>query len=169
MSRRRTIAVGLACFLLGMVAHSGLAQSKGAPPTARTCSGSGRGPATALLDNALNSPARKLERIAVGARGTRRNKARGQKIFDEVTGDRKVKGSDWFRVGRVYEEAGEWDKAQGALDKALAAEKDDDTGMLEYGGLAILHKDRAKAEGLFEQAFKKNPKEFWHWVNAGGS
>jgi hypothetical protein len=22
---------------------------------------------------------------------------------------------------------------------------------------------------LFERAFKKNPREFWHWVNVGGS
>ena len=30
-------------------------------------------------------------------------------------------------------------------------------------------KDRTKAEGLFRTAMQKKPKEFWHWVNAGGS
>ena len=25
------------------------------------------------------------------------------------------------------------------------------------------------AEGLFRTAMQKKPKEFWHWVNAGGS
>ena len=41
--------------------------------------------------------------------------------------------------------------------------------MIEYGALANLNKDRAKAEQFFEQAMKKNGREFWHWVGAGGS
>ena len=41
--------------------------------------------------------------------------------------------------------------------------------MIEYGALANLHKDRDKAEMLFDRAMKKNPREFWHWVGAGGS
>jgi hypothetical protein len=44
-----------------------------------------------------------------------------------------------------------------------------DTGMVEYGALANLNRDRGKAERLFQQAFSKKPREFWHWVNAGGS
>ena len=48
-------------------------------------------------------------------------------------------------------------------------DKNDDSGMIEYGALANLNKDRAKAETLFDQAFKKSPREFWHWVGAGGS
>jgi tetratricopeptide (TPR) repeat protein len=80
-----------------------------------------------------------------------------------------VAGSDWFRIGRVYAEAGEWDKASQAFDKALAIDKDDDSGMTEYGALANVHKDRAKAEELFERAMKKSPRDFWHWVSAGGS
>ena len=64
---------------------------------------------------------------------------------------------------------GEWDKAQAAFDKAFPANSDDDTGLVEYGALANLNKDRAKAEALFNRALKKNPDEFWHWVNVGGS
>ena len=45
----------------------------------------------------------------------------------------------------------------------------DDSGMVEYGALANLNKDRTKAEALFTKALKKNPREFWHWVGAGGS
>jgi tetratricopeptide (TPR) repeat protein len=155
-----------------MAVQAGLAQ-KGAPAFSPDLY-KGKEPkvaAAALLDGALQlAGSGSWERIAVGrAWYLGGDKARGQKIFDEVTSDKKVKGSDWFRVGRVHEEAGEWDKAQADFDKALAAEKDDDTGMIEYGGLANLHKDRAKAEGLFDQAFKKGPKDFWHWVNAGGS
>ena len=46
---------------------------------------------------------------------------------------------------------------------------DDDSGSIETTRLANLNNDRAKAEGLFRTAIQKKPKEFWHWVNAGGS
>ena len=77
--------------------------------------------------------------------------------------------SDWFRLGRVYAEAGEWEKARAAFDRALPANSRDDSGMIEYGALANVNGDRAKAEALFEKGMTKNPREFWHWVNAGGS
>jgi len=110
------------------------------------------------------------ERIAVGrAWYLGGDKAKGQQILDEVTGGKKVERSDWFRIGRLYVEAGEWDKAQAAFDRALPPDSGDDTGMIEYGGFANLNNDRQKAEDLFTRAFKKNPREFWHWVNAGGS
>lgn len=37
------------------------------------------------------------------------------------------------------------------------------------GGFANINNDRDKAEALFARAFRNNPREFWHWVNAGGS
>jgi tetratricopeptide (TPR) repeat protein len=173
MSRRRIVAIGIACFLLGMLVTSGLAQSKGAPAYNPDLykSKDPKAAATALLDGALQlAGSGSWERIAVGrAWYLGGDKARGQMIFDGVTGGKKVAASDWFRIGRVYEEADEWDKAQTSFDKALAIDKGDDSGMIEYGGLANLHRDRAKAEGLFDQAFKKGPKDFWHWVGAGGS
>ena len=72
------------------------------------------------------------------------DKAKGQEIFDLVTGGKKVEDSDWFRVGRVYAEAGEWGKAQAAFDQALAMNADDDSGMIEYGALANVNNDRAR-------------------------
>jgi len=86
-----------------------------------------------------------------------------------VTSGKKVEGSDWFRIGRVYAEAGEWPKAREAFDKAMAMNADDDSGSIEYGAFANMNNDRTKAEGLFRTAMQKKPKEFWHWVNAGGS
>ncbi len=42
-------------------------------------------------------------------------------------------------------------------------------GMIEYGALANIHKDRVRAEMLIAKAMEKKPREFWHWVGAGGS
>ena len=97
------------------------------------------------------------------------DKTKGQQIFDSVTASKKVESSDWFRVGRVYAEAGEWEKASKAFDQSLAMKPGDDTGMVEYGALANLNGDRNKAESLFASAMKKNSHRFWHWVTAGAS
>ena len=105
-----------------------------------------------------------------GVRGiwvvTRRRDRRSSTL---VTGNKKVEDSDWFRLGRVYAEAGEWDKARAAFDRALATNSRDDSGLIEYGALANVNGDREKAEALFEKGMNKNPREFWHWVSAGGS
>jgi tetratricopeptide (TPR) repeat protein len=97
------------------------------------------------------------------------DKEKGQRILDAVTGHKQVADSDWFRVGRIYAEAGEWNRAQRAFDRALSMNPGDDSGLIEYGALANVNGDRAKAEALFEKALKRNPREFWHWVNAGAS
>ncbi len=61
------------------------------------------------------------EKIAVGrAWYLGGDKAKASQIFDSVTSNKKVEGSDWFRLGRVYSEAGEWEKARDAFDRALA-------------------------------------------------
>jgi tetratricopeptide (TPR) repeat protein len=172
MKRSVLVAVGLSCFALGFFAHVGLAQAKKPTFTLDMIAGkSPRDAATALLDGALVLAENgSWERIAVGrAWYLGGNREKGQEILDAVTGSRKVESSDWFRVGRVYAEAGEWAKAQTAFDKALAMSPGDDSGMIEYGALANLNKDRAKAEALFEKAMKKNGRDFWHWVGAGGS
>jgi tetratricopeptide (TPR) repeat protein len=174
MKRWRVFALALGCFVLGALVHAGLAQAQAKKPTFSPDLIQGKDPkaaATALLDGALQIAGDgSWERIAVGrAWYLGGDKAKGQQIIDGVTGGKKVVASDWWRVGRLYAEAGEWDKAQQAFDRSLAMNKDDDSGMIEYGGLANLNKDRAKAEDLFAKAFKKNSKEFWHWVGAGGS
>ena len=71
-----------------------------------------------MLDGALQLAENgSWERIAVGrAWYLGGDKAKGQQIFDGVTGAKNVGRSDWTRLGRVYVEAGEWDKAQAAFD-----------------------------------------------------
>jgi tetratricopeptide (TPR) repeat protein len=132
-----------------------------------------RDAATFLLDGALQlAEDGSWERIAVGrAWYLGGDKVRGQQIFDLVTASKKVERSDWFRIGRVYAEAGEWEKASRMFEQALSEGRgrDDDSGMVEYGALANINHDRTKAEALFATAMKKNPDEFWHWVSAGGS
>jgi tetratricopeptide (TPR) repeat protein len=172
MKAWRVVGIGVACFLAGVLTPSALAQAKKPTFSPDLIKGKeAKDAAAALLDGAMQlAGSGSWERIAVGrAWYLGGDKAKGQAIFDAVTGSRKVEDSDWFRVGRVYVEAGEWDKAQTAFDHALAMSPGDDSGMLEYGALANVNHDRAKAEGLFEQAMKKNPRVFWHWVNAGGS
>lgn len=171
MQHRPTIGLVLA-FILGVLVHATFAQRRG--PVFSTDIYAGKEPkmaATALLDGAMQLAENgSWERIAVGrAWYLGGDKVKGQQIFDEVTSNRKVEGSDWFRIGRLYAEAGEWSKAETAFEKALAMDSGDDSGMIEYGALANLNKDRAKAESLFTKALTKKPREFWHWVGAGGS
>jgi len=172
MKHWRVFGLGLACFALGVLVQSGFAQGgkSGFDPGVYQ----GKDPkaaATAMLDRALTLAENgSWERIAVGrAWYLGGDKAKGQQIIDGVTGGKKVAASDWFRVGRLYEEANEWDKAKDAFDHGLAMNKDDDSGMLEYGAFANVNKDREKAEALFGRALGKSPKQFWHWVGAGGS
>lgn len=170
--RSRMLAVGVGCFVAGLMVQSMVAQSR--RPTWSTELVQGKSPqeaAAVLLDGAMQFAGRgSWERIAVGrAWYLGGDKAKGQAIIDEVTNSRSVEGSDWFRVGRIYEEAGEWDKALAAFEKFLAKDPGDDSGILEYGALANVNKDRAKAEELIARAMKENPREFWHWVGAGAS
>ena len=172
MRRATALAMCLGCFLLGLAVRGGVAQSR--QPVFVPELFQQKEPAAAavaLLDGALQlAGSGSWERIAVGrAWYLGGDKAKGQQIFDSVTSSKKVEESDWFRIGRVYAEAGEWPKAREAFDRALASKPNDDSGMLEYGAYANILKDRAKAEELFLKAFKKNPREFWHWVGAGGS
>ena len=172
MKHSRLVTIGFACFIAGALAQAGLAQAKKATFTPDLIKGKSEKEAAAtLLGGALLlAESGSWERIAVGrAWYLGGDKAKGQSILDQVTSSKKVESSDWFRIGRVYTEANEWDRAQAAFDRALAMSSNDDSGMIEYGALANLQNDRAKAEALFEKAFKKNPREFWHWVGAGGS
>ena len=96
------------------------------------------------------------------------DKAEGQGIFDRVIAT-KVKKDDWMRMGRVYVEAKEWDKAKAAFDKTLVLDPKDQGNLTEIGAWYNLHGDRRTAEQLFTRAFKSKPDEIWYTVNAAGS
>lgn len=106
------------------------------------------------------------ERIAVGRiYYLSGDKARGQSIFDSVINS-KPQGSDWKRIGEVYAEAGENDKAEAAFAKLLALEPKDDTSQSEVGAWYLRQGKRDKAEELFKKAMDKNPEELWHYTRA---
>lgn len=93
------------------------------------------------------------------------NKARGQALFDRVTSS-KPEGSDWQRIGEVYAEAGENDRAIDCFQKALANSPKDDTGQAEVGSWYIRIGQRDKGEELLARALARNPSELWHYVRA---
>jgi tetratricopeptide (TPR) repeat protein len=171
MRTSRVVAACAACFVAGALAQAGLAQKKNVAFDPTIFDGTPPAVGTRMLENALVLAEQgSWERIAVGrAWYLGGDKTKGQQIFDDVTSNRKVEGSDWFRVGRVYAEAGEWDKARTAFDKAMAINADNDSGAIEYGAFALINNDRSRAEGLFRTSLQKKSKEFSHWVNAGGA
>ena len=96
------------------------------------------------------------------------NKARGQAIFDRVSAA-KPKPSDWQRIGEVYAEAGENDRAAEYFQKAMADNAKDDTGAAEIGAWYIRMGQRDKGEELLAQALARNPDEMWHYVGAAAA
>jgi tetratricopeptide (TPR) repeat protein len=120
----------------------------------------------ALLQQARAQAGRgSWERIAVGRvyylAGMREE---GQAIFDEVLA-KKAESSDFFRVARVYREAGEWPKAKELFDKYLKRSPNDDKGLAEVGAYYLLNGDRETAEQLFARSFKLES-EMWSTVSA---
>jgi tetratricopeptide (TPR) repeat protein len=94
-------------------------------------------------------------------------KSEGQAIFDEVTA-KKPEPTDWWRIGRVYWEAGDWDKAREAFDKALTRNPNDDKGLAELGAYYLLKGDRAKAEELFDKSYSIEQGEVWNTAMMAG-
>jgi tetratricopeptide (TPR) repeat protein len=95
-------------------------------------------------------------------------KAEGQAIFDEVT-SKKPEPTDWWRIGRVYWEAGEWDKARNAFEQSLAKNPNDDKGLAELASYYLIKGDRKKAEELIDKSFSIESGEVWNTsMIAGG-
>ena len=75
-------------------------------------------------------------------------------------------GSDWQRIGDVYAEAGENDKAEACFQKALTASPKGDTAQSEIGSWYIRIGQREKGEDLYARALARNPDDMWHCVRA---
>jgi tetratricopeptide (TPR) repeat protein len=171
MTGRQTFTWCVLSFVFGASVAVGLAQGRRPSYTPEVVTGkTPHAAAEALLDGALTlAGSGSWERLAVGrAWYLGGDKAKGQQIIDGVTSGRRVAASDWRRIGRIYAEAREWERAADAYDKSLAADDDEDV-MLEYGATANVFGNRDKAEELINRAMREDPREFWYWVNAGGS
>ncbi len=125
--------------------------------------------ARALLELALKQAGRgSWERIGVGrVYYLGGMKPEGQAIFDEVM-SQKPKSTDWWRLGRVYWEAGEWDKARNAFEKSLAMNPKDDKALAELGAYYMIKGDRAKAEELYDRSFALESGENWNTAAMAG-
>ncbi|HVN75592.1 MAG TPA: tetratricopeptide repeat protein [Thermoanaerobaculaceae bacterium] len=167
--KRMHVLMAVGMFVLGVVA--GVAGSSGSKVDKVMYAGqSPKDAALGLLTAALKQAGSgSWENIAVGrVYYLTGDKTQGQAIFDRVIA-KKVKKDDWIRMGRVYLEAKEWDKAKDAFDKALALDPKDEGNLTEIGAWYNLHGDRAKAEEYFDRAFASKPDEIWYTVNAAGS
>ena len=162
---RKLAVLMLSLFVLGVVAgyaaksaDSSMYRSKSKEDAAR-----------ALLQVAKAQAGKgSWERIAVGrVYYLGGMKAEGQKIFDEVL-TRKAESSDYFRVARVYREAGEWSKAKELFDRYAKENPKDDKGLAEIGAYYLLNGDREGAEALFDRSFKLES-EMWATVSAAGA
>jgi len=96
------------------------------------------------------------------------DKAAAQTIIDAVTAG-KMAEEDWMRLGAIYREAREWDKAADAFTKALDKDPKDAENLAKVGAFYNLRGDRARAEELFQRAFAAKPDELWVTVDVAAS
>jgi len=168
MKHRFVVGAGVA-FALGIVVGLALAADKKVDPSVYL----GKQPeqaTRALLEAAqVQAGNGSWENIAVArVYYLMGDRAAANAILDRFTSG-KMKSNDWIRVGRLYVEAGEWDKAREAFDRLLAVDPDDPDYQAEIGAFYNLHGDRARAEELFARSFAKDPSDVWATVNAAGS
>ncbi len=116
----------------------------------------------ALLDLARSQAGKgSWENIAVGRVSYLAGmKADGQSLLNVAT-SKKDDASDWIRIGRVYYDAKEWNKAFAAVERALQLKPKDAPWLAEVGAYYNLRGDRAKAEELFDRSFQQESDEVW--------
>jgi tetratricopeptide (TPR) repeat protein len=127
--------------------------------------------AQALLEIALAQAGRNgsWERIGVGRVYYLGGfKAQGQAIFDALLAG-KHEDSDVFRIARVYQEAGEWDKARPLFDRYLVDNPRDEKDLAEVGAYYLLDGDRARAEQLFDRSYDIEREELWASLDIAGA
>jgi tetratricopeptide (TPR) repeat protein len=92
------------------------------------------------------------------------NKTHGQALIDRVMSGR-TDHNDWQRIGQVYAEAGENDKAAQYFQRSLDDPKDD-TGQAEIGAWYIRIGQREQGEALLAKSLARNPDEGSHYLRA---
>jgi len=95
-------------------------------------------------------------------------KAEGQAIFDALLSG-KPDDSDLYRIARIYEEAGEWDKAKPLFERYLAANPGEGKDFAEVGSYYLLRGDRATAEKMFDRALELEREDPWTTERIAGA
>jgi len=167
--KRKTIILFAVTFVLGVVAGAFARGGRTIDPTLYR--GKSKPEAARALLDLARSQAGKGSWENLGVARTYYlggMKSEGQAIIDDVT-SKKAVASDWMRIGEIYYDANEWKKAQDAFDKALSMEPNEAAWLAETGGFYNVKGDRAKAEELFDRAFRAKSDEVWRTVDIAGS
>lgn len=159
--------VSVACLVLGVGAGVAIAAKTGGPGIEALRGKSATDAAAAALVQAeILAGTGTWERIAVArAYYLSGNKSKGQELIDRVMAG-KTDHNDWQRIGVLYAEAAETDKAVMYFERALAADPKDDTGQSEIGAWYIRMGRREQGEALFAKAFARSPDEVGHYLRA---
>jgi tetratricopeptide (TPR) repeat protein len=168
MKTKLILALALT-FLLGVVAGA-LARGRTIEPTVYRGKSKSEA-AKALMDLAKGQAGKgSWENLAVARTYYLGGmKSDGVPIIDSVTTSKKVEGSDWMRVGEIYYDANEWQKAKDAFDVAMKLDPKNASFYAEAGAFYNLKGDRTKAEELFDRAFQLQSDEVWRTTDIAGS
>lgn len=164
-----TVAVAVAAvFAAGVGVGHG---AKRAPASTDYRGQDGRAAAQTLLDIGMSQIGRKdsWERIGIGRVYYLGGfKAEGQQIFNDLMAG-KHDDSDVFRIARIYQEAGEWDKARPLFDRYLRDNPEEEKDLAEVGAFYLLEGDRETAEALFDRSYDVEREEIWATLDIAGA
>lgn len=168
MSRLKSNGVVVGALILGLAL--GVAWAKNAKVESEMYVGKSPTEAAAALQALAEQQAGKgtWERIAVARVYFLSDQtAKGQAIFDAIAVDDEP--SDWIRMGRVYNEVGDWPKAKDAFDRVLAKKPKDEDWLAEIGAYYNLHGDREAAEEFFRRSFAEDAENHRNTSMVAGS
>ena len=77
--------------------------------------------------------------------------------------------SDLYRIARVYQQAGQWEKAEPLFTQYFARNPREAKDLAEVGTYYFQRGDRAKAEELFARSFAADGDDVWATLLVAGA